>query len=306
MAKIEETEISLTALANNFKEDDVSRDMLLNTLVRQGFLIDIRTITDKGLANGISYKEGNGGAKWPVYSKAIQERLANNISYMIGTFPELAYSKTKKETKPKSQPKTSTSSTVLPINGSYKYKYLGFDDNFVILDTETTGLSESDEIVELSVVSCTGEELYHSYYYPNKEVDPGASRVNHLTRSKLEGNPRFTKEEWIKIKEIVNGKRICGHNISFDERLICQTLSKNGDKEEIDSVHECFKDQIDTKVVAKKWIQNNSYSLNNLTTLIGITREEQHDSTDDCVMTLEFINRLEDILVIKKEYDFIK
>lgn len=46
----------------------------------------------------------------------------------------------------------------------------------------------------------------------------------------------------------------------------------------------------------KKHIDTKSYSLENLAYMVGITRAESHRAADDCIMTLEFLNRLEIIL----------
>ncbi len=295
---IEDRSISLTAMANNFAEDGVSRAMLLKTLIDQKFIIDIRTITEKGKENGIDYATNDEGDRWLVYNRSIQERLGRNIEWMKRKFPELVLST-------KNKPASEIEKDIK--DGKYKsLKYLDIEEsNTVIIDTETTGLKDDDEVIELSVVDFNGTELYHSYFYPQKEVDPGAQKVNKMNKEKLKGNPAFSKEEWDKIVKAIDKKSIVGHNIGFDKRLIMQTLIKN----DIDTAEaaELFDDDklIDTQKIAKKWIKSNSYSLNNLTTLIGITREEQHDSTDDCRMTLEFMRRLEDIIKIKREYTFI-
>ncbi len=296
MAIISDAPISLTAMANNFKDDDVSRDMLLKTLICQKFITDIKTVTDLGKEQGIEYASNEQGQTWPVYGKAIQERLSRNIPWMLQHYPYDRLSL--KPQTPEPVRKTTNYETT-----NDTYKYFGLTD-FVIIDTETTGLKDEDEVVELSVVSNTGDELYHSYFYPTKEVDPGAAKVNHLSKSKLEGNPKLDEAEWKKISAAIDGKCIVGHNIPFDVRLTLQTLAKNG--VDVESAKKTLGNIVDTMDIAKKFISSKSYSLNNLTTLIGITREEQHDSTDDCRMTLEFIKRLDDILVVKNEYNFIK
>ena len=46
--------------------------------------------------------------------------------------------------------------------------------NFVFLDTETTGLDDDAELVEIAVVDATGAVLFESYCRPTVPVDPGA------------------------------------------------------------------------------------------------------------------------------------
>lgn len=281
--------VSLTAMASRYKECGVNRDMILQALIDSGMVEDIRTITEKGKEAGIEYcfaKNGS-GAKWPVYSVKIQNMVNNSVDKIKEKYAHLSENKEKEGKKAKH---------------SGKYKYLGLED-FVVIDTETTGLDKDDEIIELSVVSSEKEELYHSTFMPEKDINPFAAKVNHFSKEKLKGSPVFC-DEWENIRKVVNGRRVLGHNIQFDKRLVIQTLEKYGmDPKEGE---ELFRQTYDSKDIAKKHIRSKSYSLNNLTTLIGITREEQHNSTDDCVMTIEFLERLEDILQIKNDYTFVK
>lgn len=296
--------ISMSRMAVPYKEKGICKEMIVQYLVDEGLIEDIRTITQKGEAAEIEYARGDGGAKWPVYGENIQKLVNDNIDTILTKYEAI---KPQKQTKEKKKDTPTDGFKPLkgptPFDEKLKYKYLGIDDDFVILDTETTGLDPDDEIVELSVVSSSGEELYHSYFYPSKEVTKGAMMVNHLSKRKLQGNPLFYTE-WEKIKAAIGTKKIMGHNIEFDKRLIEQTLlSQNHIADEIEDL---FKNMIDTRDIAIEWIDSKSYSLNKLTTLIGITREEQHNSTDDCIMTLEFVERLEDIIKIRSEYSFIK
>ncbi len=300
---ISEEAVSLTKMANNFAEEDVSVAMLEKVLVTTGYISDKRTITDKGLTCGISYKtDPEKGGRWPVYDRSIQERLSKSISWMLKEYPELRRSNQEKN------------KTAQPMQGGSRDEYPRWPNlqlkEFVIIDTETTGIDEDDEVVELAVVSMDGEVLYHSYYYPEKEICPAASAVNHLTKEGLEGNPKLDDTEWEKIKKAIDGKPIMGHNIGFDKGKIIVTMAKTG-ANVIDANVVFDEDNlIDTIKIAKTYIPHSTgkgfYKLDNLTTLIGITRPEQHDAADDCRMTLEFVNRLEDVLEIKRNYNFIK
>ncbi len=51
------------------------------------------------------------------------------------------------------------------------------DDKYLILDTETTGLYDDHEVIELAVINTKGEKLYYSKFCPSIEVDEDAQRV---------------------------------------------------------------------------------------------------------------------------------
>lgn len=165
--------------------------------------------------------------------------------------------------------------------------------DFVIIDTETTGISRDDEIIEFAVVDIYGEVLYESTFNPMVIINPSAAMVNGLTNESLTDSPLF-KDEWQKIKKAIGNKRLLGHNLSFDKRLTAQTLERYGiDPQESNDL---FKGYYDSMRIAKKHIDAKSYSLENLAHMVGITRAESHRAADDCIMTLEFLNRLEIVL----------
>lgn len=294
--------VSLTKMTSLFKEAEITRGQILQYLQKQGFIIDIHTPTEYGLQNGVSIKTYE-NKSWPVYDESIQRLVANSLDYIKETFPIENEGNKKEEKKIEKVLLTEEE-----LKAPYIRKYCGIFKDFVILDTETTGLENDDEVVQIGIIDSNGNSLMLRYFYPEKEVNPFAAKVNHLNKKILKDfsyEQKFDDKFWYMIKEIIGDRMIIGHNIGFDKRMIAQTLQKNGyDLEK--EVEELFQDCFDTKPMAKRLLQSSSYSLNNLTTLVGITREEQHDALDDCLMTLEFINRLEDILVIKNEYDFVK
>lgn len=286
--------LSLSALAKEIGgPNDVDRSAIEKFLAEQGLIVDIRTPTAYGLNNGISIKQGENGGSWPVYDESIQDLVRKNIPNLPKT---LKVQKHVERVKPQAKKDMTCA----------RYPYLGLPDEFVVIDTETTGIKDTDEVVELSVISSHGEILYHSYYYPDVEVNPFAAKVNHLSKEKLAGNPKFSAEEVQKIVSAINGLPVVGHNISFDARMIVQTAEHYNLSGITAVIVSLTANTYDTMSIAKKHMKADSYSLNNLTTMVGITREETHDSTGDCLMTLEFINRLEDVLKIKNEYGFIK
>lgn len=301
-------ELSLTVMCSPYKEMGLTKEMVLQGLIDGGLMEDIRRITEKGIAAGIKYEQRqNSEKRYPVYPESIQEIVKNNAQWFLQTYQHLKKDSTAANTKTTlengKQPTYDTTQNQENIStATSNFPHLGLTD-FVVLDTETTGLNSDDEVVEVAVTDMDGNTLYSQRFFPTKEINPGAARVNHLSKRILQGNPQFSAEHWKQIKIAIGDKKVLGHNIPFDKRLLSQTLIRYGIEDDTASV---FEGMYDSKVIAKQWMSAPSYSLNKLTTQIGITREEQHEAADDCRMTVEFLKRLEDIINIKRTYDFIK
>lgn len=83
----------------------------------------------------------------------------------------------------------------------------------IVLDLETTGLDCSiDEILQVSIISGTGEILYNSYIKPFVKSWESAERINHISPEMVQNAPDIY-EEMPKINAILkNSRKIIGYN----------------------------------------------------------------------------------------------
>lgn len=299
--------LSITRLAGLCKDQGLTKEMLVEHFKELGVISDIRTITEKGMGCGIVYCSNYAGNTWPTYPESVQNYVKAHATELVQKYGyiqlqvEAEKEKRREERKQEKQQKREYLKAADERTGEKKFAYLDID-NFVILDTETTGLSEIDEVVEIGIVDMDGKALYEKRFKPSVPINPQAARVNHMSLDVLKDCPEFTEQDWEEVRNIIGNRKILGHNIPFDARLLQQTYEKHvGRKLETD----LFDDMYDSKQIAKTWMKVKSYSLNNLTTDIGIIREEQHSAVDDCRMTLEFLTRLEDVINIKRNYSFV-
>lgn len=110
------------------------------------------------------------------------------------------------------------------------------DDKCVIFDTETTGVSAEDEIIELGIVDCQGNVLYDGMFRPERAMSVGATRLNGITDSMLVREP-LSRDEFEKITEIMDCAGVIGFNEAFDERMFYQTARRYGlDTEILDRI----------------------------------------------------------------------
>jgi DNA polymerase-3 subunit epsilon len=101
--------------------------------------------------------------------------------------------------------------------------------NYVILDTETTGLGENDVIIQLSMIDCDGNALMDTLIKPTKRkrMSSEAIAVHGITMAMLKDAPTF-RDIYPRFCEIVKGKKILIYNGQFDGKMIIQTALQDG------------------------------------------------------------------------------
>lgn len=100
--------------------------------------------------------------------------------------------------------------------------------DFVVVDVETTGLGKQDRIVEIAAVILDGETLeivdeYDTLVNPMRDI--GATSIHGITASMVESAPTF-EDLAISLGNILQGRVLVAHNISFDKRFIVSEFDR--------------------------------------------------------------------------------
>lgn len=165
------------------------------------------------------------------------------------------------------------------------------DENFVIFDTETTGVGPEDEIVELGIIDCRGNVLYDGMFKPSQKMNPAASKVSGITDEMLEDEPLF-KDEFRKIVWLLDADGVIAFNEAFDERMFYQTAQKYGlDTSLLDRI---FEKAYCAEQLYDRYIGYDKTKLELACQLEGIEMVQTHRATDDCIMTLELMKKVAD------------
>lgn len=94
----------------------------------------------------------------------------------------------------------------------------------VILDTETTGLYDEAQVIQLAILSITGQALFDSYLRPSVSIEPGAAAVHGLTIEMLANAPTIV-DVWPVVSVILDSATsIVVYNAEFDHGRLCETL----------------------------------------------------------------------------------
>ena len=99
----------------------------------------------------------------------------------------------------------------------------------LIVATETTGVGENAEVIEVALIDTTGEGRYYALSLPVGRIAPEATRAHGWT-------PRTLREagarHWPEVHDELVGtlrsaKVVLGWNVSFDQRVLFQTAERH-------------------------------------------------------------------------------
>lgn len=97
-------------------------------------------------------------------------------------------------------------------------------DGLIILDTETTGLGDDDEIVEIAIINQDGDVLIDTLVKPSRPVPDDVVKIHGISNAMLEDAPGWGVVAPLIAREVIP---TCPHiviwNKEFDIRLIEQT-----------------------------------------------------------------------------------
>jgi DNA polymerase III subunit epsilon len=161
-------------------------------------------------------------------------------------------------------------------------------DDFVVLDTETTGLGYRDEVVEIGVVGPDGTTRFASLIRPRSgRIPAGATAVHGITMDDLADAPTFD-EAYDAVLEVARGRRIVAWNAPFDERMVRQSAVGWGRRERLQGF-ECAM----RAYAHVRGLRHGRAKLERAAFETGLLAglRQAHRSTDDALLTLQVLMR---------------
>ena len=95
-------------------------------------------------------------------------------------------------------------------------------DGPLFFDTETTGLSNTAEIVEVGVVDAEGKTVLESLVRPRRRIPADAVAVHGISNEMVRGAPTWA-EIWPDVQLLFQGRRVGIFNADFDLRMMRQS-----------------------------------------------------------------------------------
>jgi DNA polymerase-3 subunit epsilon len=97
----------------------------------------------------------------------------------------------------------------------------------VFLDTETTGLQNTAEIVEISILDHTGQVLFESLVRPRRSIPLDAVRLHGITDELVREAPTWL-QVWPQVEAVLQDRQVGTYNAEFDLRMLQQSHRANG------------------------------------------------------------------------------
>lgn len=95
------------------------------------------------------------------------------------------------------------------------------ESDFVVTDTETTGLGPDAEIVEISIIDRDGTDLFTSLVRPNVPITPELTAIHGIDNAMVRNAPIWADVHDC-VMHLFTNKKIAIYNSDYDLRMIRQ------------------------------------------------------------------------------------
>jgi len=154
------------------------------------------------------------------------------------------------------------------------------------LDTETTGLSVQDEIIEVCLLDSEGRVLFESLVRPTRPIPGEAVSLHGITDAMVGSAPRWA-EVWPQLRDVMRARSIAVYNADFDARLLRQTQVIHRLSEAVDTsgffclmqLYAQYRGEWDGARRSFRW-----HSLETARRQLGLSLPNAHRAQDDALL----------------------
>jgi len=166
---------------------------------------------------------------------------------------------------------------------------------FVILDTETTGISYGSEIVEIAVIDQAGEVLINTRVKPKNAIPSDASAIHGITGRDVEGAPTWDIVR-ARVRAALEGQNVVIYNMEYDTKLLRSTDGVYKIKDQPWDMASYYCAMLAYSEFRKEWNDyRQSWKWHKLTAAMwqqGLAVKDAHGALGDCRMTLALLNKM--------------
>jgi DNA polymerase III subunit epsilon len=164
--------------------------------------------------------------------------------------------------------------------------------NVYILDTETTGTSKRDEVVQIGIIDTQGAVVMDTLVRATIPMTSGASAVNGITDDLLADAPTYA-DLYVALSSALAGGTLIAYNVSFDWRMLEQTRARY----RLPALRVKHRDCAMKRYATYRGVRRgrNGYRWHKLTQAVAheqLTVTDAHTALGDVKMTLALIRKM--------------
>jgi DNA polymerase-3 subunit epsilon len=164
----------------------------------------------------------------------------------------------------------------------------------LILDTETTGLGPTAEVVEVAVLEADGLMVFESLVRPRHPIPAEAARVHGINDLMVADASDWTGI-WLRLAPLLNQRMIAAYNAAYDVKVIRHTTVSRGLTWSLDTAQfECimllyaaFRGEWNTSRGSYRW-----HRLETAARQCGINLPNSHRAADDARLALAVLKHI--------------
>ena len=101
------------------------------------------------------------------------------------------------------------------------------DPLVIFLDTETTGVRPTDDVIDLAMVDCAGDVVYEQLFKPQLTISSEVIGVHGITNRMVADAPDWS-EHYQAIRNLMHGRVVVAYNADFDRGMLESACSRRG------------------------------------------------------------------------------
>jgi DNA polymerase-3 subunit epsilon len=176
----------------------------------------------------------------------------------------------------------------------FTFKTMVANNNWIVLDTETTGLRRPAEICQIAIVCPTRGVLLDTLVKPSHPIPPEATRIHKITNAMVKDAPTWA-EVRPNVLAAVAEKDVIVYNVAYDRKLIQWTDEAAG-QEKIDykakwwCAMEAYAEQY--SVGRRPYGRPRWHSLSDAVRQQNLSVANAHNALGDVMMTIALVQKV--------------
>ena len=168
----------------------------------------------------------------------------------------------------------------------------------VYLDTETTGMHLTAEVIEIGIIDDDKNVLCDILIRPRGKIDPAAARVHGITPEMLADAPTWEKA-WPQAEAVLLNRRVGVYNAEFDLRLMKQSHNRSWMTWVLPDANFFDIMKLYAEFFGDRDAYHRSYRFQSLELAgrqCGIRLPNAHRAVDDCLLTRALLHHMAESL----------